>query len=98
MEALKNILDQIKEKLKSSWAEQQESASYIALKDRFDNLPPLGQKGVLIGFGVLIVTLVLYWPVSSFLDSVSRYSEFDDKRAAVKELKKLVKEDRKSVV
>jgi hypothetical protein len=92
MESLKAALENLKEKIKTSWAEQQESPWFIALKERFDELPPLGQKGVLWGTLAFIAFLVLSWPVSSLMESYELGDRFEERRQVLKDLLKIARD------
>jgi hypothetical protein len=61
MEVLKNIFESLKEQLKNAWAAQQESALFIAIKEKFEELPPLAQKAVGWGSLAMVVLFVLLW-------------------------------------
>jgi hypothetical protein len=89
MESLKNLFDNLKEKFKAAWAEQMESEVVIRLRERFDELPSLGQKAILtlsVLFGALIL---LWWPLSNLMDANDFNSKFDDHRELLKELQQV---------
>ncbi len=86
MDAVKSFIENLKEKLKTAWAEQQESEFYISTKEKFEALPALTHKLIVTGVGFLIAILFLWWPVSNFVDSVSFNSKFDEDRLMLKEL------------
>jgi hypothetical protein len=86
MDALKSLLDNLKEKLKAGWAEQQESELYISTKEKFEALPTVAQRAIIAGIAFLAVLVVLWWPLSNFIDSVDFNSKFDERRQTLKEL------------
>ncbi len=86
MEFLKNILESFLERLKTSWAEQQESPWFIALKERFEELPPLSQKLVMWTGFLFVATLILYWPATTMMDASEMADRFEEKRYALKDL------------
>src|SRR5438105_512127 len=86
IETFKNILENLKEQLKNAWTAQQESAAFIALKEKFEELPPLAQKAVgwgALGFGILFV---LWWPLSNLIDSSDLSRRFEEKRQILRDL------------
>lgn len=86
MDAFKNFFDNLKERLKTAWEEQQESPTFIAIKERYEELPPLAQKGVLWGLVAFGLILLFWWPVSDLTDSWNSSSQFEERRGHLKEL------------
>jgi hypothetical protein len=86
MDSLKSLLENLKERLKTAWAEQQETELYISTKEKFEALPAITQKLIISGIGLLFVLLFLWWPVSNFIDSMDFNSRFNEQRQVLKEL------------
>jgi hypothetical protein len=86
MESLKTLLENLKEKIKVAWAEQQETELYISTKEKFEALPATTQKLIIAGVCFLVAVLFLWWPVSNFLDSMDSNSRFNEQRQVLKEL------------
>jgi hypothetical protein len=88
--------DDLKEKLLSIyhkvWDKIQESATYIQLRDRYESLPPLQQKFVLIGVGVLIGAIILSIPYGNLSKSGEHVTEFEEKRQLIRDLLKVSRE------
>jgi hypothetical protein len=84
--SLKTLIENLKERLKTAWAEQQESELYISTKEKFEALPVAAQRAIIVGVAFLLVLLVLWWPLSNFLDSMDFNGKFDDRRQTLKEL------------
>jgi hypothetical protein len=86
MDSVKALLENLKERIKAAWAEQQESELFISTKEKFEALPAAAQRGILVGILFLLILLVLWWPLSNFLDSTDFNSKFDERRQTLKEL------------
>jgi len=86
VDAIKNLIENLKERVKAAWAEQQESELFISTKEKFDALPPIAQRSILFGLLFVVVLLILWWPLSNFLDSTDFNSKFDERRQTLKEL------------
>jgi len=89
MDALKNFFESLKEKLKAAWAEQQESELFISTKEKFEALPVAAQKAITVSGLFFLILLILWWPLSNFLDSMDFNGKFDDRRQTLKELLKI---------
>jgi hypothetical protein len=86
VDALKNLLENLKERIKVAWAEQQETELYISTKEKFEALPIITQKLIIAGAGLLLVLLFLWWPVSNLIDSMDFNGQFNEQRQVLKEL------------
>jgi len=86
MEVLNNLFETFKEKAKAIWAEQMESELVIRLKERFEELPPIGQRGVVFGAIGIVIIVVLWWPVSNLMDASDLNQRFEERRQLLKEL------------
>src|SRR5271154_3840163 len=92
MNQLKNLIENLKEKIKAAWAEQQESELFISTKEKFEALPAPAQRAIVVGVLFFLVLLILWWPLSNFLDSVDFNGKFDDRRQTLKELIRIEKD------
>src|SRR5271166_1391209 len=86
MDSIKNLIENLKERIKAAWAEQQESELFISTKEKFEALPAVAQRGILVGILFFLILLVLWWPLSNFLDSTDFNGKFDERRQTLKEL------------
>lgn len=86
MNAIKNLIENIKERIKAAWAEQQESELFVSTKEKFEALPVPAQKAITLSALFFLILLILWWPLSNFLDSVDFNSKFEDRRQTLKEL------------
>jgi hypothetical protein len=89
MDSIKGLLENLKERIKAAWSEQQESELFISTKEKFEALPAVAQRGILVGILFFVILLVLWWPLSNFLDSTDFNSKFDERRQTLKELLKI---------
>ncbi len=83
------LYESLKERLKNSLQEQQESELYIRLKERYDNLSRLGQRLVIAGVSIILLLLVLWIPLSSMMDATDLSANFEQRRQALKDLLKI---------
>lgn len=81
-----DIKDQLAERAQALWSRVQESSAYIQLRERFENLSPNAQKGVLIGGAAFLVFIVISIPWSYFSSSSDYVTEFEEKRELIREL------------
>ncbi|GIL17797.1 MAG: hypothetical protein BroJett040_15480 [Oligoflexia bacterium] len=88
--------DEIKERLKSEWTQTtdrlEESSIYNQIKDKYENLSPLGQKASLFGLIGVVVFVILSIPMGYYSDSASRVEEFDSNRSLIRDLFKSSKD------
>jgi type II secretory pathway component PulM len=87
-----DIKEQILGQLRNIWERISESSAYNQLKDRFENLSPRAQKASLIGAAILLVAITLSFPLMNYSESNSYVSEFEEKRATIRELLKVTRE------
>jgi hypothetical protein len=86
VDAIRSLIENLKERIKAAWAEQQESEFFISTKEKFEALPVAAQRGILVGILFFLVLLVLWWPLSNFLDSTDFNGKFEESRQTLKEL------------
>lgn len=70
-------------------ADQQESALFISIRERYEELPPIIQRAVLWSGGGIVMLMLLWWPMSNLMESSDVSTRFEEKRGALKELFKL---------
>ncbi len=66
MDSIRNLIENLKERIKAAWSEQQESELFISTKEKFEALPPVAQRSILAGILFFLILLVLWWPLSNF--------------------------------
>ncbi len=88
-ETISNLFDSLKEKLKAVLQEQQESEWFIRVKEKYEELTPTMQKIVRYAGMALVVTIVLWIPVTNLMDASDVNSQFEQRRLALKELLKI---------
>src|SRR3989344_4428724 len=86
MDKFQEIIDQLKDTLMARWDQFQESDTYITLKERYDNLPPKGQKLVLFASFILAFLIVFSIPYAWFTTSQDSVVEFEDTKYTITEL------------
>lgn len=81
-----DIISQIKDRLKSLWAQFEESSTYQQLMDKYEDISPRSQKMVQIGSVVGFIFILLIVPLSNIFSSSDHVTEFEDKRNLTREL------------
>jgi hypothetical protein len=83
---LDDIKDQLKERLHSAWARLQENGTFIQLTDKFQNLPPRGQKAAIAGGVFLVLMLLFSIPFVYYSSSQTAVAEFEEKKQLIRDL------------
>ncbi len=86
MDKLREALDQLKDTLLARWDQFQETDTYISLKEKYDNLPPRGQKLVIFSAFFMIFFIAFSIPLAWFTTSQTSVSEFEDTKGTISEL------------
>ncbi|MDZ4678252.1 MAG: hypothetical protein SGI74_12175 [Oligoflexia bacterium] len=86
METFKNIFENLKEQLKNAWAAQQESALFIAIKEKFEGLPPMAQKVSVWSLMTFSILIIMWWPLSNLLTANDLNVSFEEKRQLLRDL------------
>lgn len=81
-----DIISQIKDRIKSLWAQFEESSTYQQLMDKYEDMSPRNQKLVQIGSVVGSILLLLMIPLSNIFSSSDFVTEFEDKRDLTRDL------------
>ncbi len=89
-------IEDLKEQLKNDFAKTkerfEESAFVSTMKDRYANLNPISQKLVIIGSIALISLIILSMPFTHLETSSENISQFESKRALMRDLLRVQKE------
>ena len=67
--AIAILYENLKEKLKTALAEQQESELYIRAKEKYESFPYNIQKLIKYSSIVFLLLVVMWWPMSLFFES-----------------------------
>ena len=86
MDKLKETLDQLKDTLLARWDQFQESDTYISLRERYDNLPPRGQKLAVFAAFFMAFLVVFSIPYAWFATSQTTVVEFEDTKDTIEDL------------
>ncbi len=89
---LNDILDQLKDQLKTTWDKIQESSAYQQAMEKYEDLPSSQQRMIRLGGGVLLILFILSPPISSLLSSQEVIEEYERKRTITRELLQVVRD------
>ena len=92
MSALQDFKEQLIHQLKTTKERVEESSAYNSLKDRFENLTPVGQKSIIAALVLGAIILVMYLPVSFYSSSSDNVASFEKRRALIRDLLRSSKE------
>jgi hypothetical protein len=81
-----DIISQIKDRIKSLWAQFEESSTYQQLMDKYEDLSPRNQKLVQIGSVAFVILIMLMIPLSDIFSSSDFVTEFEEKREITRDL------------
>lgn len=87
-----DLKDQLRERFQVLAARVQESAAWGDLTEKFGNLSPNAQKGVLAGIGAFFALVLLAIPYSMYSSSATTVTEFEEKRDLIRELFRVKRE------
>lgn len=90
--SFEDLKDKFTNDARMTWERIQESSTYNQLRDRYDNLSPMGQKVVIASSVALLVLLTLSFPYSHYTQSQDYISDFEGKRMTIRELLKVSRE------
>lgn len=80
------LKEQFLEQMRGYRAKIQDSELYIRLKERFDNLPPQGQQGIIYG-GIFVALLFIYSFPAGFVSAAKeKIGYFDENRQLTRDL------------
>lgn len=80
-----DLKEQLREKFATISSSVQESAAWIELSEKFQNLSPSAQKAVLGGVTALLCLVLLAFPWMFFSSSQDLVAEFEEKRQLIRE-------------
>ncbi len=81
-----DIKEQLIERGKVLWDRIQDNSTFISLKDKYENLSPVGQKVATAGAVLFGLFIILYYPMSGFFASGTYIEEFQEKRQVIRDL------------
>jgi hypothetical protein len=81
-----DIISQFKDRIKSLWAQFEESSAYQQLMDKYEDMSPRKQKIVQICCGIGFIFILLIIPLTNILSSSDSIAEFEAKRDLTREL------------
>ena len=84
--ALDNLIEQTKERLTELKDQIQESQTYNNLKEKYDNLSPKAQTGLIVGFFTFISLVFASIPYSHFSNSGTYTQAFKEDRQLLREI------------
>jgi hypothetical protein len=87
-----DILEQIKDRLKSIFQQVQESAAFQQALEKYEDLPSPQQRLIRIGGGTLFVLFLLSPPITTWLSSEESVDEFVRKRDVTRSLLSVVRD------
>lgn len=86
MDKLKESLEQLKDTILARWDQFQETDTYISLKEKYDNLPPRGQKLVIFSAFFLVFFVFFSIPLAWYTSSQTYVADFEDTKQTIAEL------------
>jgi hypothetical protein len=81
--------EQFIETLKNKWNQFQESGVYLNLKEKYDDMSPLGQKGIQVAAVLLVFLLLIMTPWAWMSSSSTTLESFESKKQIVRQLLQL---------
>lgn len=95
MGKLQELLDQLKDAFMVRWEQFQETDLYIQLREKYDNLSPVGQKGVLFGSIFLVFIVIFLTPYGWYSTSEEYEAYFEDNQNTIVNLLEVAQEAKK---
>lgn len=86
MDKLKEIFDQFKDVFLARWDQFQESDTYISMREKYDNLPPRGQKFVVFAAFFMAFLMIFSIPYAWYATSQTSVVEFEDTKNTITDL------------
>ncbi len=84
--AFENLKDELKENAIELWGRIQESPAYNNVRERYENLSPNAQRGLLAAIVVLAVAGLIMFPYSYFSSSSDNTDQYIANRNLIREL------------
>lgn len=86
MSALEDLKDKLQDQFSELKNRVQESSAYNSLRERYENLTPDAQQGLMLGGILFAIVFFCYIPYSYFSSSSTYVSEFNEKRGIIRQL------------
>lgn len=86
MDKLKEVFEQFKDTVLARWDQFQETDTYISLREKYDNLPPRGQKLAVFAAFFMAFLVIFSVPYAWHAASQSSVAEFEDTKETIGEL------------
>lgn len=86
MSALEDLKDKLQDQFSELKNRIQESSTYNSLRERYENLTPNAQQGLMLGGIAAAIIFFCYIPYSYFSSSSTYVSEFNEKRGIIRQL------------
>ncbi|MCB0355577.1 MAG: hypothetical protein KDD40_01130 [Bdellovibrionales bacterium] len=90
-------LDDLKDQLLDNWERLKnriaEDPSFNSLKERYETLPAIGQKGLLVGVSLLLLLILIYIPYGYFETAREYENKYNTYKNTIRELLKIGKSD-----
>jgi hypothetical protein len=84
--ALEDLKENLREQFVILAGRIQESTAWMQLTEKYQNLSPSGQKGVLAGAAAFVVLTFLAVPSIFYFSSQDQVTDFEDKRQLIRDL------------
>lgn len=84
--AFEDLKDQLSDQLAELKGRIVESAAYNSLREKYENLSPGAQRGLILAGSLLILIVFTYLPYSYFSTSKDYIVEYDEKRQLIRKL------------
>lgn len=84
--ALEDVKDQLRDQFIELKSRIEESAAYNSMRERYENLSPGAQRGLILGLSLFAVFVMMYIPYSYFSTSSEYVVDYNDKRQLIRKL------------
>lgn len=92
MSRIDDIKDQVTTQLVQTWERFQESSVYNNLKDRYDNLTPIGQKLAIYGSVFLLAVILIMPPLTHYRAASENVLTYEEKQQTIRDLLRVSRE------
>lgn len=94
MNRFKEIFDQMKDTFLARWEQFQETETYMAIRERYDNLSPTGQKLAIATSAALIVLILIMTPWGWYSTSRDNITLFEETKLTINQLLEVAQESK----
>lgn len=84
--AFEDLRDQAVERVQAFWGRIQDDPGFIRMQERYQSLPPIGQKAVAAGLSLLALYIVLMIPLSYYSSSSDSVAYFEENKELIENL------------